>query len=650
MKPEAIANWRLTLDGDNIAWLALDKRDSAANVLSAEVLDELAGVIADLEAKPPRGLVIHSTKESGFIAGADIEEFTRIASPEDAKAMVRRGWDLFARIAGLPFPTVALIRGFCLGGGLELALACRYRIVVDDPKTRLGLPEVLLGIWPLMGGVHRLPRLIVPSAALDLMLTGRTVDARTAKKLGLADACVPVRVMENAARSFVLDPRPLRALPFAARLQNFGPARAFIARKARGQVAKRARPEHYPAPYAIIDAWSKYDGNPLAIPDDDPASVVRLVRHPTAENLIRVFFLQERLKSLGKEDGREVKHVHVIGAGTMGGDIAAWCALRGLRVTLQDQDAPHLAPAMNRAGKLFGDRIRDERKRRDAFDRLIPDLVGAGAAHADVVVEAIYENLEAKQKLFAKLERQARPDAILATNTSSIPLERIAEAMHSPERLLGIHFFNPVARMMLVEIVAGSATRADLAAQGAAFVRQIDKLPLPVKSAPGFLVNRILAPYLMEAMRCIDEGIPAEVVDAAALEFGMPMGPIELADTVGLDICLAAGKMLAQAGEPPKKLVTLIGEGKLGKKSGAGFYTWREGRAVKRNAGGLVPAGLDRRLIGPMLTQAQAALAEGVVEDADLVDAGAIFGTGFAPFRGGPLNFLRTDRNPGAGP
>ncbi|MGH8800269.1 MAG: 3-hydroxyacyl-CoA dehydrogenase family protein, partial [Casimicrobiaceae bacterium] len=303
------------------------------------------------------------------------------------------------------------------------------------------------------------------------------------------------------------------------------------------------------------------------------------------------------------------------------------------------QDAERLAPAMSRAAKLFAARLRDPLRARDAFDRLIPDVAGDGAKHADVIIEAIFENLEAKQKLFVTLEARAKPTALLATNTSSIPLEAIGAPLADPGRLIGLHFFNPVARMMLVEIVAGERTRPELAAQGLAFARKIDKLPLPVKSAPGFLVNRILAPYLMAAMRCVDEGIALETIDEAALAFGMPVGPIELADSVGLDICLAVGKMLGRGGEPPQKLTALIGAGALGRKTQRGFYVWSSGKAAK-NAPGVVPPGLARRLIDPMLSEAQAALAEGIVADADLVDAGAIFGTGFAPFTGGPLHYL----------
>jgi 3-hydroxyacyl-CoA dehydrogenase/enoyl-CoA hydratase/3-hydroxybutyryl-CoA epimerase len=646
-----LLHWRLERDADGLGWLTLDKHGATMNTLSAPVLDELRTVLADLAAQPPKGLVIRSGKENGFIAGADIDEFGELKTVDDAVMLVKRGWDTFEQLAAAPYPTLALVRGFCLGGGMELALACRYRVLVDEPGTRLGLPEVMLGIVPAWGGMKRLPRLTGAPAALDLLLTGRTIDARRARKLGIADECVPLRIMDNTARG-VLRARPVpRHAPFPLSLTLNPLVRPVIAAKARKQVATRARREHYPSPYAILDIWVKYDGDALAAPPSDPASIAHLLQSPTATNLIRVFKLQERLKSFGRDKEDEASpgdvrspaaHVHVVGAGTMGGDIAAWCALRGLRVTLQDQNAERLSPAMGRAAKLFSERLKDPLRVRDALDRLIPDVAGDGVARADVIIEAIFENLEAKQQLFTSLEARAKPTALLATNTSSIPLEEIAAPMHDPGRLIGLHFFNPVPRMMLVEIVVGASTRAGLIPTAAAFTRQIDKLPLPVKSAPGFLVNRILAPYLMEAMRCIDEGMTPETVDEAALAFGMPVGPIELADTVGLDICMAVGKMLGRDTAPPQRLSELIAAGNLGRKTKRGFYDWSSGKAAK-SAPGVVPPGLSDRLIGPLVSEAKGALAEGIVADADLVDAGAIFGTGFAPFRGGPLHYAATE-------
>jgi 3-hydroxyacyl-CoA dehydrogenase/enoyl-CoA hydratase/3-hydroxybutyryl-CoA epimerase len=633
-----LPQWQLTRAADGIATLVFDKPGASVNTLSAQALLELNAALDQLAADPPKALVFRSGKASGFIAGADVDEFRSIAAPGDAVAIVRRGWDTFNRLAAVPYPTLALVKGFCLGGGLELALACRYRVAVDVPATRMGLPEVLLGIVPGWGGIKRLPRLVGAPAALDLMLSGRTVDARAAKRMGLVDEAVPERIMENTVRGMLAALPPPRVLPLPLSLTLNPLARKLIARAAARKVQARARPEHYPAPYAILELFTRYAGNALAPPPGDPAAITTLMSGPDAGSLIRVFGLQERLKALGKEGGDALRHVHVVGAGTMGGDIAAWCALRGLTVTLQDQDAARLAPAMGRASKLFQQRLKDPRRVRDAIDRLIPDVAGDGVARADVIIEAIFENLDAKRALFAAVEKKARPAALLATNTSSIPLEDIAVALANPARLVGLHFFNPVARMMLVEVVVGAATAADVVPRACAFVRQIDKLPLPVKSAPGFLVNRLLAPYLMTAMRAVDEGIAPETVDAAATAFGMPMGPLELADTVGLDICVAVGKLLADAGPPPARLMALVGAGKLGRKTGEGFYRWVDGKPQKA-AAGPVPAGLAQRLVDPFVAEANAALADGIVADADLVDAGAIFGTGFAPFRGGPLNY-----------
>jgi 3-hydroxyacyl-CoA dehydrogenase/enoyl-CoA hydratase/3-hydroxybutyryl-CoA epimerase len=634
-------HWKLETDGDGIVWLFLDKADSSTNVLSAPVMSELDRIVDALDQEKPRALVIRSGKESGFVAGADVEEFTHIKDADDAMRMVRRGWDLYNKLAALPFPTLALVNGFCMGGGVELALACRYRIAVDQPGTRFALPEVMLGILPAWGGVMRLPRLVGPTAALDMLLTGRAVDAKRARRMGLVDAAVPPRIQENAARMMVLEaPRP-RKLPLLQRLMASAPMRSIVAAMARKQVAKRASPDHYPAPYAILELWRRFDGDPFAPRPEDPASVIGLVEGDTARNLIRIFFLQERMKSLAKDSDFKAERVHVIGAGVMGGDIAAWCAMRGLTVTLQDQSPERIAPAMKRAADLFKRRLRDKPRIRDALDRLIPDVAGDGARRADVVIEAIFENLQAKRELFAKVEAVARPGAILASNTSSLKLADIGANFANPARLVGIHFFNPVAQLQLVEVVQGAGTDPEVAQKAAAFVRQIDKLPLPVKDSPGFLVNRVLGPYIDQALRLVDEGLAPETLDAAVVAFGMPMGPIELADTVGLDICLAVGKELAgDHAEVPKQLAALVAAGNLGRKSGRGFYAWKDGRA-KKGSSGAVPADLSVKLMAPYLREARAAVTDGVVADADLADAGLIFGTGFAPFRGGPLNYLK---------
>jgi 3-hydroxyacyl-CoA dehydrogenase/enoyl-CoA hydratase/3-hydroxybutyryl-CoA epimerase len=633
-------NWRLAIDADNIATLWLDKAGTTTNTLSGEVMEELDAILHALRGRAPRALVIRSAKESGFIAGADVDEFTRVKGPDDVLAIVRRGWDVFNKLEALPFPTLALIDGFCMGGGLELALACRYRVAIDQPATRLALPEVMLGILPAWGGVKRLPRLVGPSAALDMLMTGRAVDARRARRMGLVDAAIPRRIQENTVRMMVSEaPRP-RRLPVLQSLMNMPRLRPIAAWMARRQLAARAKPQHYPAPYAILELWEKFDGDPLAPPPQHPASIISLASGETAKNLIRIFLLQERMKALGKESDFQARHVHVIGAGVMGGDIAAWCAMRGLKVTLQDQSAERLEPAMKLAADLFRRRLRDQPRIRDATDRLITDISGDGVRHADVIIEAIFENLEAKRALFAQLEAAAKPDAILASNTSSLKLSDIGANFEQPSRLVGIHFFNPVPQMQLVEVVFGAQTDAAIARQAAAFVRQIDKLPLHVKDAPGFLVNRVLGPYLHQALVMVDDGISPETLDAAAVAFGMPMGPIELADTVGLDICMAVGRELAgEHTATPRKLAELVQAGHLGKKTGRGFYAWKDGKALKSRPAPAEP-GLSEKLLAPYLNEARKAVEEGIVADADLADAGLIFGTGFAPFRGGPLHYL----------
>ena len=641
-----LKHWKLSLDADNLAWLAFDRAGASTNTFSSESLRELRQVTEHLASMPPKGLAIYSAKDNGFAAGADVEEFTRLADPDDAAAFTRLGNEAFDRIEALAFPTVALVHGFCMGGGTELALACRYRVMDDGPKTRMGLPEVMLGIVPGWGGIKRLPRLVGAAPALDLMLTGRAVDARRAKKMGLADAVTPRRHFENAARRILLEKPARRGPPFAAKVTGWPGVRSLVARMSAKKVAERVRRDQYPAPYAIIDLWKDFGGDVLAVPKEHAASTTSLFFHPTTKNLIRIFLLQDRLKALGKESDGEVRHLHVIGAGAMGGDIAAWSALRGITVTLQDLAPERISPALKRAAELFKKRLKQAHLVQAAMDRLIPDVAGNGIARADIVLEAIVENAEVKRKLFAQVEPRMKRGAILASNTSSIPLQELAGVLARPERLVGLHFFNPVAQMMLVEIVEAPSTAPEVMRAGMAFARQIDKLPLPCKSAPGFLVNRVLSPYLLEAMLMVDEGIPPETIDAAAREFGMPMGPIELADMVGLDIAWAVGQELGghRPGTPvPKKLQSLVEAKKFGKKSGQGFYTWVKGKPQKGRSG---PGSVDLkalgdRLVAPALNEAVACLREGIVADADLCDAGVIFGTGFAPHRGGPITTIR---------
>jgi 3-hydroxyacyl-CoA dehydrogenase/enoyl-CoA hydratase/3-hydroxybutyryl-CoA epimerase len=638
------SNWALQIDADRIAWLTCDMAGASTNVLSGEVVRELAEKLEEVAALRPLGMIVQSGKRNGFIAGADIKEFLGIRSPAQGYELVRAGQSVMQQLEDLPFPTVAAVRGFALGGGLELALACTYRVGADEAALSLGLPEVLLGIHPGFGGTVRSVQLIGVRPALELMLKGRPFKGARALSVGLLDDLVPPAELATRAKSLALRRPPKRTAPFVERLMNLGAVRPFVARQTIATLRHSVRREHYPAPYAIVDLWQHYGATGAAAYEAEARSISELMCTPSSRNLVRVFMLQDRLKSLGGDSTADFKHLHVIGAGVMGGDIAAWAAFRGMTVTLQDRSEELIQPARTRAQSFFEKRLKDPRQAADAMARLGMDVKGEGVANADIVIEAIFENIEAKQALYAELEPKLKAGAVLASNTSSIKIETLCQKLSDPGRLVGIHFFNPVAQLQLVEVVQGASTRPQVVQDALKFTRKLDKLPLPCKSAPGFVVNRILTPYVNEAFFALEAGIPAAVIDRAAVQFGMPLGPIELSDVVGLDVSLNVGRVLGEAfhREVPQILIKLVEQKKLGRKSGEGFYRWQDGKAQKdAREHAAAPADLQDRLILPMLNEAVACLREGTIQDADLLDAGAVFATGFAPFRGGPLQYAR---------
>ena len=632
-------HWRTRDDADGIRWLILDKADSDTNVLSQAVLWELADLVDEAAANPPSGVVLKSAKDSGFIAGADISEFRALADSGQAKELVNRGQALLNHLENLPCPTVAAIHGFALGGGMELALACDYRVAVESHERNLGLPEVRLGIHPGLGGTVRSVRLLGAPAALDLMLTGKSVSAVQARRMGLLDRIVPDGQLDRAARELVATMPMKQRPPIHLSMLGLPFVRALLGRRLRAQVGRRARPEHYPAPFAIVDLWVRHGARGESAFEAEARSIARLLRTSTSRNLVRVFFLRERLRSQSPKTSG-IRHVHVAGAGVMGGDIAAWCALRGFRVTIHDRSESLVEPALERAQKLFRRRLRAPGAVEEARQRLVADA--DGMAEADLVIEAIVERLDAKQELYRELEGRMRADAVLATNTSSIDLVRLSGALERRGRFLGLHFFNPVAKLPLVEVVRSDSTDGSHMTRTMAFVNEIGKLPLPCRDSPGFLVNRILAPYFTEALYALHDGYVPETIDRAAEDFGMPMGPVELADRVGLDVVLHAAESMGAAAEGAGPLLHgKVKAGELGAKSGAGFYRFRDNRPIKSRRAALPDRDLQDRLILPLLNAAVACHAEGIVEDPDLVDAGVIFGTGFAPFRGGPIRYAR---------
>jgi 3-hydroxyacyl-CoA dehydrogenase/enoyl-CoA hydratase/3-hydroxybutyryl-CoA epimerase len=636
-------HWRKAVDDDGVCWLTLDKLGAAANTLSSDVLEQLAGELDAIPSSAVRGLVFESGKRTGFILGADVKEFSRLQDAQHAAEMAARGQALMNRIAALQIPTVAAIDGFALGGGLELALACDYRVAVDTHERTLGLPEVQLGIHPGFGGSVRAVEILGPPLALDLMLTGRSVSPHEALKAGLVDRVVAREALRSAARELVARRPPPRRAPWYLALLNRAPLRPLLAARIRADVRKRARAAHYPAPFAIVDLWERHGARGEAALRAEARSIGELLVTPTCRNLVHVFELRERLRNLAPKDSR-IKRVHVVGAGTMGGDIAAWCALRGLDVTVQDRARQFVEPALARARELYAKRLRAPGEAEAAMQRLRVDLAAAEVGSADLVVEAIVEKAEAKRALFAELEPRLPPGALIATNTSSIPLETLAAALAEPSRFVGLHFFNPVASLPLVEVIRGQQTSEQTIQAAMSFVTRIGKLPLPCRSAPGFVVNRILTPYMLEALHAHADGHSLESIDAAAKSFGMPMGPVELADRVGLDVALHVAEILSSvlAAPPPELLRAKVAKGELGVKTGRGFYAYdSRGKPIKDRRRVVGDDELADRLLLPLVNEAVACLHEGVVADSDLLDAGAVFGAGFAPFTGGPLRYAR---------
>ncbi len=637
-------HWRLN-NIDNSLALVLDMDGKSANILSSEVMHELEQALDDVAARSLKGetidgLMISSGKTKDFILGADVNEFQKVTNVTMATEYVRRSQQILNKIAALPIPTVAIIHGNCLGGGTELALACDYRIASNEDNTRIGLPEVNLGIHPGWAGTVRLPKLVGPFAALNLMLTGRPLRARAAKRIGLLDDVVAPRHLVRAALSFIKKKPRKHRPPLWQRFLGWLPMRPLVANLVRKQLKKKVRQEHYPAPFRIVDLWLRG-----AKQEKEAASISELVVSDVSRNLVQLFLSSEELKRTGRHVEHGIKHVHVIGAGVMGGDIAAWIALKGFTVSLQDQNEDSIARAMQRAYKFYKKRLKKPREIQKVMDRLMPDVRGEGLGSADLVIEAVVENLEVKQEIFQHAESVIGDHTILATNTSSIPLEEIGVGLKDSSRLVGLHFFNPVAKMQLVEIVRGEKTADAIMDRARALTVAIGRLPLDVKSSPGFLVNRILMPYLMEAMAMVEEGVPHADIDRAARDYGMPMGPIHLADTVGLDICLSVAEELAAplGMEVPARLRTMVEAGNLGQKSGSGFYQYKKGKIQQSSGSVRKDIPIIDRLILRQLNETVACLREKVVSGTEAVDVGMVFGTGFAPFRGGPIRYAQSE-------
>ena len=633
-----LKHFNISTNHENICWAEIDVNGKSVNVLTQEVMSDLAKILDWLEKNTTiTGFSLTSGKPGGFIYGADIAEFELYKTKQDVRSHMEFVHGLFNRIENLHVPTAVGIDGIAVGGGLEIALAFDFITATSSKKTKLGFPEVNLGILPGYGGSGRAYGRIGTASVAEMMISGKPLIAEAANNIGLIDQVVDgADDLKPAIKSWLKAQNQKKP----ERQQREPEADQSALEACREKFLQRARIEHTPAPFAIIEHVRRHGHSSVAMSAGEMDIFPDLMVGSASKNLRRVYYLTDKVRKTARGDSK-IKKLHVVGAGTMGGDIAAVAAMSGLNVSLTDVNVSAIEGAIQRSGELFARRLKGAEKIEEATQRLKADPEGDEAANADLVIEAVAEKLSVKQTVFANLEKVIKPDAILATNTSAIPLEDIATALDDPSRLIGLHFFNPVPVLPLVEVIWSLHSNQDLVTRGMQFAGQIGKMPIRCKSSPGFLVNRALLPYMFGAIEAVVSGENPEKIDQAMVDFGMPMGPIELSDQVGLDVCLDVGTVLGIGPGAEKLLKSKCDDKKLGRKTGSGFYDWIENRAA-RSRQPLAPKHSDdiaRRMLAPMVDECIKAVQEGVVDSSDDADAGMIFGTGFPGFRGGPINW-----------
>jgi 3-hydroxyacyl-CoA dehydrogenase/enoyl-CoA hydratase/3-hydroxybutyryl-CoA epimerase/3-hydroxyacyl-CoA dehydrogenase/enoyl-CoA hydratase/3-hydroxybutyryl-CoA epimerase/enoyl-CoA isomerase len=663
---------KLTFPEPDLAVLTLDAPDKGANILSRGVLDELGHLFDQLLPRQDlAGLIICSAKPGIFIAGADIREFAASVdvSRDEVIEFATRGRELFARLSTGPLVSVAAIDGLCLGGGAELAMWCDRRLMSDSPKAQYGFPEVKLGLFPGWGGTARTPRMVGLGNAIEMISSGETIDGRSAVLMGLATDVVPSAHLDEAARQLVRDERRtgqylLDRQRWSQPIEMDETELTFLGATASAYIQQQTK-GHYPAPLAALELMlGASQGDLQAACVQEAEGFAELFGSPINRALINVFLLTDRNK---KDPGiaatnvkpTPIKSVGVVGAGIMGSGITAACAKRELPVTITDADPKALAGGVRKALEEVSydkaTRAPDAQKMLKFVPLVNATTLDAELASADLVIEAIVENPKVKKDLYARIEPQLKPDAILASNTSAISIERLSAGLKHPERFVGIHFFNPVRQMPLVEVIRGPRTSDQTVATAVAFAKAIGKSPIVVQDGPGFLVNRLLLPYMNEALELLREGVDPRRVEGAAKSFGMPMGPLTLYDVVGMDTALHAGHVMHEAF--PDRIVespvldAMVKAGRLGQKSGHGFYSYKDKKGkgqpdptlaevltpLVRGKSKLSDEQLIDRMFLPMVVEASRILDEKKVRDPRDVDLGLIFGIGFPPFLGGLL-------------
>ena len=635
---QGLQHWSVSVDADNLCWLTLDVAGKSVNVLTHAVMAELGQILDWLDQQDTiAGIGMLSGKPGGFVYGADIAEFELLTTADDVLQHMQMVHGLFNRIESFGAPTIVGIDGIAVGGGLEIALTFDRLLTTASNKTKLGFPEVNLGILPGYGGSGRAYGRVGTAVVTEMMMSGKPLSANAALAAGLIDETVDDAADLQPTMATWLTQQSQQKPPRQQR-ENTADQSALDA--ARAQFLKRLRADHTPAPFAIIDHVARHGHSAAAMSAGEMDIFPDLMVGTASKNLRRLYYLTDKVRKTARGNSA-IQNLHVVGAGVMGGDIAAVAAMSGLNVTLTDMNETAMNAAIDRAAQLFARRLKSDDKITAARNRLTADPDGHGAAHADLVIEAVAEKLPVKQAVFAALEQVIKPDAILATNTSAIPLEDIAAALQDPSRLIGLHFFNPVPVLPLVEVIWSQYSNQDFVTRGMQFAGQIGKMPIRCQSAPGFLVNRALLPYMFKAVEAVAAGEDADQIDESLVDFGMPMGPIELCDQVGLDVCLDVGMVLGIAPATEAVLREKCEAQNLGRKTGTGFYQWDGNRPIRPRAAvdAVRMADIAAAMLAPMIEQCQQAVDEGVVDSADSADAGMIFGTGFPGFRGGPLHW-----------